>query len=89
MSLNNSLAATSKHREISVPALNPALSIAVKIISIACSLLASDGAKPPSSPTFVERFLSFKRDFNFYITKKHMLRASLKVFALSGRIINS
>ena len=87
--LNNSLAAISKQIETSEPDLNPALFIASKINSIASSLLDNDGANPPSSPTEVERFLLTMMDLNFCITKKHMFSASLKVLALSGRIINS
>ena len=56
LSLNNSLAATSKQTETSLPGLNPAFSVASKINSIASSLLDNEGAKPPSSPTVVESF---------------------------------
>ena len=48
LSLYNSFAAISKHIEISVPALKPALSIAFKINSIASSLFDNEGANPPS-----------------------------------------
>ena len=89
LSLYNSFAATSKQIETSSPILKPDFSIASIINSIASSFVFNDGAKPPSSPTVVESFLLFISDFNFWITKKHILIDSENVLGRSGRIINS
>tara|TARA_B110000438_G_scaffold303505_1_gene365291 strand:- start:24 stop:230 length:207 start_codon:yes stop_codon:yes gene_type:complete len=56
LSLKSSFAATSRQIETSLPGMKPAFSIACKISSIASSLLDNEGAKPPSSPRFVEKF---------------------------------
>ena len=87
--LNNSLAATSRHIEISFPFLNPEFSIDFTINFNASSFLLIKGANPPSSPTDVEFPLFLIKDFKLLITKKHILIASVNDFALSGLIINS
>ncbi len=56
----NSLAAGSKARAMSVPALYPAWRIASRITSMASSLDFRFGAKPPSSPTPVAYPFFFK-----------------------------
>ena len=57
--------------------------------SNALLLLEIIGANPPSSPTDVDNPLFFNNFFKLFITKKHILIASEKLFALSGLIINS
>ena len=68
----NSFAATSKHITISLPGINLDFSIALTINSNASSFVLIEGAKPPSSPTFVSIFLDFNKSFKFWITKKHL-----------------
>ena len=79
MPLNSSFAAISRQIEISSSALKPAWFIASKINSMASSLFDKDWAKPPSSPTLVEKFLLLIRDFNFWITK---LKQKLKYVSI-------
>ncbi len=59
-SLKNSVEATSRARKTSAPGLYPAFSMAVRMTSMASSLLLRLGAKPPSSPTAVFRPLPFE-----------------------------
>ena len=83
------MAATSRQIEISISGFKLAASIASTIKFKASSLDLINGAKPPSSPTLISRFLDFKIFFKFLITKKHFYMASIKFFAESGLIINS
>ena len=87
--LINSFAATSKQIDISLPFLKPDFFIAWTISFNAFSLSLIIGANPPSSPTLIEWPAFFNNTFKLFITKKHILTASLNDFALSGLIINS
>ena len=72
----------------SIPDLKPALLIASKMYSTACSF-STFGAKPPSSPTDVAKPLAFKIDFNEWNTSAVYLKASLNEGAPTGITINS
>ena len=57
--LKSSFAATSKHIDTSLPLTNPDFLIAETIKSSAWLLLLIMGAKPPSSPTDVDKFFFY------------------------------
>ena len=63
--------------------------IASRIDSIASSVPFSAGAKPPSSPTAVERLRLWSTFFRLWNTSAPMRIASLNEGAPTGRIMNS
>src|SRR5260221_10569874 len=81
--------ATSKGKAISWPSLYPAFSTALAIVSKASSTLLRFGAKPPSSPTAVDRPLSFKTLLRAWKTSVPYRNASANVGAPLGMIMNS
>ena len=89
LSIKNSVDATSKDKRISSLIFKPAFSTALKIISITSAELFTLGAKPPSSPTFVFKFFDFKIDFNEWKISQPKRKASEKLVAPTGAIINS
>src|SRR5258707_1383227 len=63
--------------------------MASRIVSSASSLDRRSGAKPPSSPTDVARPFFLRRPFRVWNTSTPMRRASAKVGAPWGTIMNS
>src|SRR5690606_9100202 len=76
-------------KQISDPGLYPAVSIAFRIVSIASSVPSNVGAKPPSSPTAVDRLRSCKIFFRLWKTSVPQRRASENEGAPTGITINS
>ena len=88
-SLWNSLAATSRASAISSPGLRPAFSIAFTTRASTSSALLIAGAKPPSSPTVVASPCSLMSFLSWWNVSAPHCRASAKVRAPQGTIMNS
>ena len=74
---------------MSFPASKPAASIAAMIASSAASSLGRSGAKPPSSPTAVDRPRLLSTFFNAWKTSTPMRSPSGNVSAPIGTTMNS
>ena len=85
----HSLEAASIASTKSLPGSYPANFTASKMYSMASSSLARSGAKPPSSPTEVASPFDLSSPASAWNTSVHWRRASRKLSAPTGIIINS
>ena len=86
---NSSVQAASRANWTWSPSLYPAFSTAVAIVCRASSAVAMFGANPPSSPTDVERPLSWRTFFKLWNTSAPIRRPSRKEGAPTGMTMNS
>ncbi len=85
----NSLEATSRPSSTSSPAWYPALPMASRMVSSASSLLRRSGAKPPSSPTAVDRPRPRSTDLSAWKISVPARRLSEKLEKPTGSTMNS
>ena len=88
-SVKNSVAAGSSAIATSSPGRYPAVSIALTSSITASSLDGRFGAKPPSSPSAVERPRSCSRSFKAWYVSAPQRSASVKLAAPTGASMNS